>query len=164
LIYQLLMYQHLKIGILIAMVLMMTEKSNAQVIETDQVYKTSQLGFSQAIVANDLVFTSGQVGWDVNYALVGAADFEAQAIQCFKNLDLILKRANSSIQNSIHLRFYVTDISDKNKATLSSLLKKYFPQEYQPTTTLLCVKALARKELFIELEAVAALNNLIKPK
>jgi 2-iminobutanoate/2-iminopropanoate deaminase len=132
----------------------------AQVVKTTAVYNTDKLGFSQAVVANGLVFTSGQVAWDTQYQLPEKAAFEAQATQCFKNLDLVLQAANSSIQNSIHLRIYVTAISAANKAIVNNLLKKYFPNQYQPATTLLCVKELARKELMIEIEAISKLNPI----
>jgi 2-iminobutanoate/2-iminopropanoate deaminase len=131
----------------------------AQVIETDSVYKTQAFGFSQAVCHNGLVFTSGQVGWDKAYKLVGAQSFESQAIKAFQNLACILKEANSSIEKSLHLKIFVTRLTDTNKKVLTILLKKYFPHAYQPTTTLLCVKALAKKELLIEVEAISSIIN-----
>lgn len=129
----------------------------AQIIEPKTVYKTSSFGFSQAIVYNGLVYTSGQVGWDVDHKLTGNGSFEDQATQCFKNLDLLLDEANSAFAACIHLRLFVTDISDRNKKIIATLMKSYFPGKHQPTSTLLCVKALARDELMIEIEAIAPL-------
>lgn len=134
---------------------LMTTDLMAQIVATDSVYATQSLGFSQAIIANGFVFTSGQVGWDVNYALIGNKGFESQANQCFKNIELILSEAKSSMEKVVHLRFFVTEMTDKNKKIIGGLLKKYFPNAYQPTTTLVCVKALAREELMIEIEAIA---------
>ena len=131
----------------------------AQIVATDSVYATQSLGFSQAIIANGFVFLSGQVGWDTCYKLMGNKGFENQANQCFKNIELILREAKSGMEKVVHLRFFVTDISDKNKKIIGGLLKKYFPNAYQPTTTLVCVKALARAELMIEIEAVATVVN-----
>jgi enamine deaminase RidA (YjgF/YER057c/UK114 family) len=137
---------------------MISTNSNAQIIETDSVYQTKAIGFSQAVVSNGFVFVAGQVGWDKNYKLTEEGDFKAQAIQAMKNIDLILKKANSSISNIVQLRFYVTDISEKNRMIINELVKSYFPNSYKPTSTLLCVKALAREELMIEIEAIASIN------
>jgi 2-iminobutanoate/2-iminopropanoate deaminase len=134
------------------------QQSVSQSVETDGVYKTKSFGFSQAVISNGFVFLSGQVGWNPDYHLPGKGDFEAQAIQSFKNIERILASAGSSISRAVHLRFFVTRVSDENKKILTGLLKKYFPDNYQPTTTLLCVKSLARKELIIEIEAISALS------
>jgi 2-iminobutanoate/2-iminopropanoate deaminase len=131
----------------------------AQIVATDSVYASQSLGFSQGIIANGFVFTSGQVGWDTHYTLIGDKGFESQANQCFKNIDLILNEAKSGMERVVHLRFFVTDISDDNKKIIGGLMRKYFPNNHQPTTTLICVKALARQELMIEIEAVATVNH-----
>lgn len=128
-------------------------------IETDSVYKTSNLGFSQAIISNNMVYTSGIVGWGKNFKLKGKGGFMDQADQCFENLELLLKNANSSMEKVIHLRIYVIDISKQNKAIINNLIKKHFCSGYRPATTFLCIKALARKELKIEVESISAVNN-----
>jgi 2-iminobutanoate/2-iminopropanoate deaminase len=135
--------------------LLATTDLRTQIVATDSVYTTQSLGFSQAVVVNGFVFTSGQVGWDTNHALIGNKGFESQASQCFKNIELILIEAKSGMEKVVHLRFFVTEMTDKNKKIIGGLLKKYFPNAYQPTTTLVCVKALAREELMIEIEVVA---------
>jgi enamine deaminase RidA (YjgF/YER057c/UK114 family) len=38
-------------------------------------------------------------------------------------------------------------------------MKFYFPTDYKPSSTLLCVKALAREELLIEMEVIANINK-----
>ena len=130
-----------------------------QIIVTNSVYKTSSLGFSQAVVANGFVFISGQVGWDTSYNLIGNGDFKAQAKQCFKNLEQILKAANSSMQEVVHLRIFVTEMTEENKLIIANLLKLNYPNIYKPATTLLCVKALARESLKIEMETISNASN-----
>jgi 2-iminobutanoate/2-iminopropanoate deaminase len=133
--------------------------STAQMINTDSSYKTINLGFSQAIIANEIVYTSGIVGWDSNYKLIGEGNFEEQAKQCFKNLEVLLKSSNSNMAGVIHLRIFITEMSDENKSIIANLLKVYFPNVYKPATTLLCVKALARANLKIEIESISNINK-----
>ncbi len=128
-----------------------------QMIETDSVYKTKSFGFSQAVVSQGFVFTSGQVGWDIHYKLKGKRCFKAQAMQSFRNIELILQQVGSSLSMAVQLRIYVTNISPANKKIVTDLIKKHFPGDFQPATTFLCVNALARKELMIEVEALAVL-------
>jgi 2-iminobutanoate/2-iminopropanoate deaminase len=132
--------------------------SYAQIIETDSVYQTKAIGFSQAVVSHGFVFVAGQVGWDKNYQVAEDGSFKAQATQAMKNIDLILKKANSSISKIVQLRIYVIDISKKNRIIINEIIKGYFCNAYKPTSTLLCVKALAREELMIEIEAIASIN------
>ncbi len=134
-------------------------KVDAQMIETDSVYKTSHFGFSQAVISNNMVYTSGIVGWRKNFKLTGTGSFKDQADQCFDNLEALLKHSNSTMQKVIHLRIYVTDISDQNKVIVNNLIKKHFFSSYKPATTFMCVKALARKELKIEMESISEINN-----
>jgi 2-iminobutanoate/2-iminopropanoate deaminase len=134
-------------------------ETKGQMINTDKIYKTRDLGFSQAVLSNGIIYTSGIVGWDSTYHLTGRGSFEEQAKQCFANLELLLSNANSSMQKVIHLRLYVTEISEMNKSAIANLIKMYFPDTYKPATTLLCVKALARENLKIEIESISNTNN-----
>ena len=52
---------------IIALIVMTSCNSKIISIETDSVYKTHNLGFSQANTIDGFLFTSGQVGWDTEY-------------------------------------------------------------------------------------------------
>lgn len=142
---------------LIMTVSFLTAKS--QIIQTDSVYQTTNHGFSQAITSNGIVYTSGIVGWDTNYQLTGNGYFEDQTKQCFKNLVQILEAANSSMEDIIHLRIYVTEMKEENKLIITNILKLHYPNTYKPTTTLICVKSLARDNLKVEIESVSNIKN-----
>ncbi len=158
--YQLLTSQmkYFKTILCIAAVITFLE-SKGQMIDTDSIYKTRDLGFSQAILSDGIIYTSGIVGWDRTYQLTGNGSFEEQAKQCFTNLELLLASANSSMQKVIHLRLYITEMSEMNKSVIANLLKIHFPNSYKPATTLLCVKALARENLKIEVESISSINK-----
>lgn len=71
------------------LMVMLTVETTAQMVNTSKVYQSERFGFSQAIIANGFVFTSGIVGWDNNYQLTGDGSFAEQAKQCFKNMELL---------------------------------------------------------------------------
>lgn len=144
--------------ILIALVFTLPQYAASQMIETPNVYSTLVHGFPQAVKANGFLFLSGQVGWDKEYKLTGKGSFEDQAQQSFKNIELILREEGQTMDQVVHLRIFVTEMSIANKKTVNALIRRYFSENYKPTTSLIGVKALARDELMIEIEAIAKTN------
>ena len=57
--------------------------------------------YSQAIVCNGLVYTSGQIAINPETNTVEADDIKGQTEQIMKNLGEVLKSANSSFENAI---------------------------------------------------------------
>lgn len=132
-------------------------------ITTDQVYLTAHFGFSQAIISDGIIYTSGQVGWDKNYILPketgNTSYFEAQVRQSFLNVEQILKAGNSGMSQVIMLRFFVKDLDDAKRIIIGRFLKNIYPTHYKPATSLIGVAQLAQKGLFIEIEAIAKTKN-----
>jgi 2-iminobutanoate/2-iminopropanoate deaminase len=143
----------------IPLVIAMGCSSSIKVIETADVYQTKSFGFSQAVVVDGLLFASGQVGWDVSYQLTGQHQFEDQVKQSFINVEKIVLAANGSIDKIILLRLYVRQLDSTKRDLVSNYIKKYFPGDYQPATTLLGVEMLARNDLMIEIEVIAKVND-----
>lgn len=128
-------------------------------IETDNVYRTQQLGFSQANMIDGFLFTSGQVGWNTEYNLTGDKSFKAQLKQTFINLDNILQKGNSSFDNVLLIRFYVKELDDSKRTEIGEIIKAHYPNAYKPNSTLIGVSELARENLLIEIEIIAKTNN-----
>ncbi len=142
----------------ILVMVMITSCHSKRLIETDEVYLTRQYGFSQAILADGFLFTSGQVGWDTNYQLAGSS-FSDQVDQTLKNIDCILKRSGGTFSDVVQIRFYVKDLDMNKRNTLNTCISKYFPTHYKPASTLLGVSSLAHEDLEIEIEIIAQLSN-----
>jgi 2-iminobutanoate/2-iminopropanoate deaminase len=155
------LYNQMKINKVLIYLIMTASffEAKSQTIQTDSVYQTLNLGFSQAITSNGIVYTSGIVGWDTHYKLTGNGNFEDQSKQCFKNLENILEATNSSMVEVIHIRIYVTEMTEENKLIITNILKLYYPTVYKPATTLLCIKSLARDNLKIEIESVSNIKK-----
>jgi len=130
-----------------------------KMIETNEVYKTNQLGFSQAIESEYFLFTSGQVGWDTSYQLTGDKNFEAQVIQALKNTEGILEAGNSNMSSVIFLRIYVKNLTAEKRIIVTHCLKRCFAVGYKPATSLIGIESLASEELLVEIETIAMKNK-----
>jgi len=73
------------------------------------------LGFSAAVIVpigdKSLVFVSGEIGRDATGAIV-AGGFEAEARQCFANIETALQRAGASFKDVVRITAYVKDLAD----------------------------------------------------
>ena len=111
--------------------------------------------YSHVVRTGNLVFIAGQVAQDSSGAVVGAGDFPAQAVQVFENLKRALAAAGSDLAHLVKLSIYVTDA--RYRDPLREINRRYLPTD-KPVSTLLVVAALARPELLIEIDAVAAVD------
>jgi reactive intermediate/imine deaminase len=114
-------------------------------------------GFSQAWRvdgARSIVFVSGQAPIAADGGLVGVDDFEAQVRQVFENLRTVVEEAGASLDAIVKLTVYLTDMGRLRDYTR---IKGEFFAGAQPASTALGVTALARPEMLVEVEAIAAL-------
>ena len=100
----------------------------------------------------DVLILSGQAAIDQDGVVVGAGDFDVQAEQVFKNLELVLAAGGSSLENVIKVTIYLTDMANFGK--ILALRERYFTPPY-PADTIVEVRALALPELLLEIEAIA---------
>tara|TARA_R110002110_G_scaffold413729_1_gene641543 strand:+ start:23166 stop:23579 length:414 start_codon:yes stop_codon:yes gene_type:complete len=115
---------------------------------------------AQGYRAGDLIFVSGQAALDLEGNIVGAGDFEAQAVQAFENLQAVLKAGGSSLDKLIKVTIYVTDMA--HFATIVDLRQRYLSAPW-PADTLVEVSALALPELMVEIEGIALADGEVLP-
>ena len=68
--------------------------------------------YSQAVKANGMLFTSGQLGIDPATGEFAGADFRSQAEQAVKNVAAILKAANTDASHVIKTTVFLTDMAN----------------------------------------------------
>jgi 2-iminobutanoate/2-iminopropanoate deaminase len=68
--------------------------------------------YSQAVVANGLVFCSGQIPLDPETGELVTGDIGDQTRRCMSNLDAVLKEAGSGLQRVVKATVYLADIAD----------------------------------------------------
>ena len=108
-------------------------------------------GYSRAVVDGDFVFVSGTTGYD--YATMTLPDdVSAQARNCFKTIDGVLKEAGFAMADIVRATYYVTDAKDVDAhfAVCGEVLG-----DIRPAATLLIVVGLARPEMKVEIEVTA---------
>ena len=114
---------------------------------------------AQAYKAGDFIFISGQAALDLQGNIIGAGDFEAQAVQAFENLKAVLVAAGSGMDKLIKVTIYVTDMA--HFGSVVAMRERYFSPPW-PADTLVEVAALALPELMIEIEGIALTDGEVK--
>lgn len=108
--------------------------------------------YSQAVVINGMVYTSGQIALDpVSGELVGKT-IEEQAEQVMKNLVSILEAAGTKPENAVKTLCFLTDISDF--AAFNDVYARYFTGK--PARSCVGIKSLP-KGAVCEVEVIATL-------
>ena len=107
--------------------------------------------YSQAIVANGVVYASGQIHLDpATMELVGD-DPGAQIHQVFRNLAAVTEAAGGSLADVVRLSVYRTDLG--NFAMVNEIMAEYFSEPY-PARAAIGIAALPRAAL-VEMDAIA---------
>jgi 2-iminobutanoate/2-iminopropanoate deaminase len=106
--------------------------------------------YSQAIIENGLVFTSGQIPLLPETGEMIAGGVKEQAEQVIKNLGAVLKEAGSDFAHVIKTTCFLTDMGDF--AAFNEVYSKHFSEK--PARSCVAVLALP-KGAKVEIEAVA---------
>jgi len=107
-------------------------------VETNEAPSPGAGPFSQAIVIDNLVFTSGQIYLTPEGRLLEGT-IEEQVHQIMRNLQAILEEAGTSFSNVVKATIYVTDMSIYGK--VNEIYGGYFSNLY-PARETVCVKKL----------------------
>ncbi len=108
--------------------------------------------YSQAVVCNGMVYTSGQIAIVPATGNVEATDIVGQTEQVMKNLGEVLTAAGSSFDNAVKTTCFLADIADF--AAFNEVYGKYFTSK--PARSCVAAKALP-KNVLVEVEVIAAL-------
>lgn len=105
--------------------------------------------YSQGMVANGIVFSSGQIPVDPATGNVPEG-IAAQAEQSCKNVAAVIEAAGSSMEKVIKTTCFIADMGDF--AEFNAVYEKYFVSK--PARSCVAVKALP-KGVLCEIEAIA---------
>lgn len=106
--------------------------------------------YSQAKIAGNLIFTSGQIPLDAATGEISGQDVAAQAHCSIQNLGTILEAAGSSFEKVVKTTCFLADMADF--ADFNQVYAKYFISK--PARSCVAVKELP-KGVLCEIEAVA---------
>ncbi|RAK76173.1 YjgF-like protein [Aspergillus fijiensis CBS 313.89] len=110
--------------------------------------------FSQAIVHEKTVYTSGAVGMDPATGRLVEGTTGDRTVQCLKNLSNILEAAGSCLDNIIKATIFIDDMS--NYGSMNEAYLSVFSNGSPPARTCVAVKQLPLGT-DVEIEVVAHL-------
>ena len=116
-------------------------------------------GYSHVVEvrAGHIIFIAGQTALDQNGEIVGRGNFEAQAAQVFKNLNVALHSVGCTAANLVKLTVFFTNMD--HLSAYREARNRFFATvtpPAAPAVTLVEVSRLYGSDFMIEIEAVAA--------
>ena len=107
--------------------------------------------YSQAIRAEGLIFTSGQIAIDPATAQIIAGDVGAQTDRVLKNLAAILQASGSSLEKVLRSTVFLKNMGDF--AAMNEVYGRYFKQEPPARSTVEVARL--PKDVLIEIDVIA---------
>ena len=121
-----------------------------EVIATEQAPRA--IGpYSQAIRAQGLIFTSGQIAIDPATAQIIAGDVSAQTDRVLKNLAAILQASGSSLEKVLRCTVFLKNMGDF--AAMNEVYGRHFKQAPPARSTVEVARL--PKDVLIEIEVIA---------
>ena len=116
----------------------------------------AKVGISPMVKIGNMVFIGGTSSTNVNGDVEGGGDPYRQAKIIFKKINTLLKYSGADIRHVVRVRFYVRDIAYR-KGCLKAYAQCF--KDIRPVITMLEVKALARVDRLVEIEAEAFVGS-----
>lgn len=108
--------------------------------------------YSQAIIYDGILYTSGQIPICPESGEISGTDMEAQAKQVMENLRAVLKEAGTDFEHVLKTTCFLADMADFAK--FNSIYETYFVS--RPARSCVAVKTLP-KNVLCEVELIAAI-------
>jgi reactive intermediate/imine deaminase len=111
--------------------------------------------YSPAVVHNGLIFVSGQLATNPETGEEITGSIEAQTEQCLRNVEAVLKAANSDLNHVLKFTIYVS--SEDLWGAVNETYKRILG-EHKPARAIIPVGKF-RGDFLIEIEAIAAVKE-----
>ena len=109
--------------------------------------------YCQAMVLDDILFTSGQIPVDPQTGEIAGDTITAQAEQVMKNLAAVLKQAGTEFGKVVKTTCFISDMN--NFTAFNEVYAQYFTNN--PARSCVAVKTLP-KNVLCEVEVIASLK------
>ena len=111
--------------------------------------------YSQAVIINGMLYTSGQIPLDPATGEVVTGSIEEQTHRVFKNLKAVLEAAGTDFNHVIKTTVFLADIADF--AAMNGVYAQYFTGDY-PARSAVQVACLP-KNVGLEIELIAKIDD-----
>jgi enamine deaminase RidA (YjgF/YER057c/UK114 family) len=119
------------------------------------------VGFSQTIVADNVLYISGVISVDASITVIGAGDMSKQVATIYATIGQILERHGSTLQDVVKETVFTTDIEALKGALGARNAAFTGAGAYWPASTMVEVRKLFLPEAMVEVEAVAHLRRAV---
>ncbi len=110
--------------------------------------------YSQAVLVNGMLFTSGVIPIDPETNTLVQGDVEVQARQAIGNLKNLIEASGSSMDKVVKTTVFIKDMNDFGK--INDIYKEFFTSDFPARS---CVEvARLPKDVLIEIEAIAVVE------
>ena len=106
--------------------------------------------YSQAVIAGDYMFISGQIPLNPETGKVDSKTIQDQSKQVIKNLSAICKENNCTLSDIVKLTIYLIDL--ENFSEVNSVMEDFFQKPYPARATIEVSKL--PLDVQIEIEAI----------
>lgn len=110
--------------------------------------------YSQAVLVNGMIFTSGVIPIDPETNTLVEGDVTVQARQAIGNLKNLIEASGSSMDKVVKTTVFIKDMNDFGK--INDIYKDFFTSDFPARS---CVEvARLPKDVLIEIEAIATVE------
>lgn len=110
--------------------------------------------YSQAVLVNGMLFTSGVIPIDPETNTLVEGDVTVQARQAIGNLKNLIEASGSSMDKVVKTTVFIKDMNDFDK--INDIYKDFFTSDFPARS---CVEvARLPKDVLIEIEAIATVE------
>ncbi|MBD2058357.1 RidA family protein [Oculatella sp. FACHB-28] len=113
-------------------------------------------GYSRAVQVGSLIYVSGTTAADTTGQILHVDDAYEQMVYVLKKIEAALKQLDSSLQDVVRTRVYVTNMDDIEQVTKAHC---EFFGKIRPANTLVEVSRLATPEMLVEVEVDAVVQE-----
>ena len=110
--------------------------------------------YSQAVLVNRMLFTSGVIPIDPETNMLVQGDVEVQARQAIGNLKNLIEASGSAMDKVVKTTVFIKNMNDFGK--INDIYKEFFTSDFPARS---CVEvARLPKDVLIEIEAIAVVE------
>ena len=120
--------------------------------------RQSARAYSPAVKAKGgtTIYLAGHGGFPDESGKTAPNDFDAQVRVSFERLRQTVEKAGGSLDDIVTMTVFITDMANGTRFT--ELRREFFKEGRYPASALIGIKALARPEMMIEIQAIAVID------